>query len=1114
MAYYIRFTNSFQSLFEQGFLLKKENSSNIWLNSSMFHEDLLIVTQNQQMKHWLLQDSSRYFGIASFFSNQCQLSDLVVRQLLSSMNDITSTFNFTKQYIVERKQLVFVSDLRLIIYKYLEQKIKINDPYFKDIVNYLDDSNMLDNQQHIVYNSRLFSFSSSLANLLNEYSMRYDELMIHWSNKKLYFKNNKNEQWQQRLWYDLFGAQDSSFALLGDILRFTLREKLAYAGHIKRIIIVGTPFLPNLIHQFFLHLSQYLDLYYFVYSSIDLFHMSYQYKNFYVQYAGALLEYKMTLEKESLKSNALIIKKNKTSVLHNFQESITFNTPLDITQKDHSLHIIACSDPKREVEILKDYLIDVIQKDNQLELHEICIVMSNTAIYAPYLHLVFQSEHDVSIPIFFDEVLATATLPASYQAIIQLLDLAGSRFKQSQIMDLIQNQSIVENLAIDEDEQLIWIEFCKKYHVAWGFNGHHRAKEVPGSGEEFSWLTAFYHYLDDYMHNLDNGSLFVFTHVQAIGRLIHFVHQLYDSFYDLTNRQYTLSDWIEFLEPTLAQFLSDGEARNGRIKLFRSLHEISLALNNLEHLQYDNGLLPFVIIVQLLKEAMEREAEGEMNLASKQGILCAPIFALRVIPFKIVAFLGMNEDLYPSRERANSSGYSLSDLFDQAFIMKKSNNERSGFLETFLCAQDYVWIFYQHKDRETGQNLELSSVVYDLFFEVSNDKNFYKNFIYYYPLHSFHHSLFSSSQLVSTYSSEALQKARSFYDFFQKSSKKWLNFTAVFNNMVLNSLDLDSLVNFIWSPLEYAIDYHTHNDWNAHKLSDDDLEYYVLPKKLADNILNDVWKHLLITRSNKDKLSETLEEIWHNNLKNKNIVHNPYLERHYQQYKNLSNIMINKFFEEDYCYEWQLKSVLEEDIYLNNTIDNHEADPISVRFKINDVYVKSISNSEYYQYKIKSYVFKNKENINWRERIKEYLVNSLWNLDDAHKKLFVHLGEFTLKKDTNSEVVFDISRNLPNEQFFLTKSSFLKLISYYWSNLKTPIAATSTMWLKLLQMKIKREDLLENYKLVSRESISQDEKLIQRLALFNITDECLAERNISSGEQEMLMFLWNNFFDL
>ncbi|NIZ40027.1 exodeoxyribonuclease V subunit gamma [Entomospira entomophila] len=1137
MACHILFINQLAQIFTSSFP-QVFDPRRIWFSSSLFEEDLLIVTQNKQTREWLVRTSAKTFGIAPFTVNQCQLSDQAIRQLLQSIDGIGEFFQFTHQDVAGKKQVLFVDDLRLIIYKYLEERISAKDPDFQSIIDYVVVQHVSGHKGAHLRDTRLFSLATTLTKLLEEYSSRYEELIMSWQEGKLYKETDPNEHWQYRIWFDLLGGPQAPFTLASDVVRYVLKHRLPYKGSLRKIVIIGTPFLNDLHHQFFTHLSNYLELYILAYSSVNIFDERYQESIFDRQYAGALLEYKDFLDKEHLTYHRWFEPHPFKSVLSQIQNGITFhNMPSSIDMKDQqAIQIFGCAEPMREVEIAKDQILHILHHNPDVKLEDICIVMSDPAVYSPYLQFLFMANHqEVKIPLQFDEILASAHLPLSYQLITEILSLVGTRFKRSQIFELLRNPLILERIELDENEREIWLNFCEEHQVAWGFNAQQREEEIhfyshevaSDASDVFTWLKAFTSYLQIYIYSEESSveeRVFSFEEAQSIGKLIHFIHTLYYTLYHIAHAHYTLEEWITVLEPALAQFLPDIEARNGSIKLFRSLSEIATTVGNLSYFD-DGGKIPFSVIIELLKESMNRELERNVYDHSGQagGILCAPVSALRVVPFRYMIFLGMSEHHYPSREQDMSNGYSLSEYFEKAFIMKRSNNERASFLETVLSASESIFILYQARDRRSGENIELSSVVTDLFHQANleverphsismKDDSFYVM----YPLHPFHASLFNGESRYRSYNRLALLYAQAYYDCLQPQNTKYLEFDG--QTLTFTSIDIKDLAKFITNPLMSALHYHLGRDdfTDSREILDD--EAYTLDKKLAKKLLQRVL-HEVIGKHSSAEVTTVLADVWNEALHHGDIMESSYIqEGHYEYYQEFGSALLasleSQSREEALGDKISKQWAFQLDTKDYPELQNHTIELVGT---LTNLYQYHEKGEYYHQASIDYYQKKKAKKHPLGYQIEQvvswYLLNSLLAMNQSDERIHGSIAQFS-KEEGYESVKCTIYEYTPNQ--LLSKEEICTLLTYYHKNLRSPLWMTTSMWLELKEEDDK-ESITEVYYNLRNTEESKN-KIIKgiepQLELLGIDIDVLFKEQLSEESEKMIEFLWSKFISV
>ncbi|VTP77220.1 Exodeoxyribonuclease V gamma chain [Leclercia adecarboxylata] len=101
---------------------------------------------------------------------------------------------------------------------------------------------------------------------------------------------------------------------------------------------------------------------------------------------------------------------------------------------DRSVSIHLCHSPQREVEVLHDKLLAMLEDDPQLTPRDIVVMVADIDTYSPYIQAVFGSATgDRYVPFAISDRRARQSHPA-LQAFVSLLSLPDSRFVPEDVL--------------------------------------------------------------------------------------------------------------------------------------------------------------------------------------------------------------------------------------------------------------------------------------------------------------------------------------------------------------------------------------------------------------------------------------------------------------------------------------------------------------------------------------------------------------------------------------------------------------------------------------------------------------------------------------------------------
>jgi exodeoxyribonuclease V gamma subunit len=147
------------------------------------------------------------------------------------------------------------------------------------------------------------------------------------------------------------------------------------------------------------------------------------------------------------------------------------------------------------------------------------------------------------------------------------------------------------------------------------------------------------------------------------------------------------------------------------------LTSVYRALSFIGSLEFEEKV-PFAVFLDELNTKLFTES-GEMKLNTGNVTVSAPVPA-RGIPFKVICFLGLDNDVFPRKDRF--MGF---DLLGEKYLMGDRNKKETDkylFLDTILSAREKLYLSY------TGQNVKDNTVIppsiaVDTFLEYTRFRN-------------------------------------------------------------------------------------------------------------------------------------------------------------------------------------------------------------------------------------------------------------------------------------------------------------------------------------------------------------------------------------------------------
>lgn len=371
--------------------------------------------------------------------------------------------------------------------------------------------------------------------------------------------------------------------------------------------------------------------------------------------------------------------------------------PLD--KDDNSLTFHACHSAQREVEVLYDNLLAMLdhsaQSDEQsLMPRDIIVMVADIDRYAPHIQAVFgNAPFDRFLPYAISDRKAKEAHPI-IQAFLTLLELPQSRFNVDDILALLDVPSLAKRFDIAEDELRTLRRWVEESGIHWGLNDDNIADfSLPVTGQN-TWQFGLTRMLLGYAMESDSGDWQgILPYDESSGLIAALVGKLADFLMTLTQwrktllSDYTLPEWQAMCQPLLNDFFVLDEETEAVLSLIEQQWQqvISYALTA----QYSQSV-PLVILRDEMNSRLENERISQRFLAG--SINFCTLMPMRSIPFKVVCLLGMNDGVYP--RTLQPLGFDLMATQTRRGDRSRRDDDRYLFLEAVLSAQQRLYISY------------------------------------------------------------------------------------------------------------------------------------------------------------------------------------------------------------------------------------------------------------------------------------------------------------------------------------------------------------------------------------------------------------------------------------
>ncbi len=382
-----------------------------------------------------------------------------------------------------------------------------------------------------------------------------------------------------------------------------------------------------------------------------------------------------------------------------------------ISPGDRSVEFHDCHGPLRQVEVLRDRLLQLLNDDPTLEPRDVLILTPDIARYAPLLEAVL-SDGDAPGASFTDKGFprlpfsiadrSVASQNPVVESLLAILALSKSRVTSTGVLELLNLAPIRDRFEITMDHVSSVRQWVQESGIRWAMDDAHREAQGHPATRETTWMFGLDRLLLGYAcegEELFGGTVALgdagASEPELLGRLAAFCRALFDTLRRLNTPQpmdawcHTLKDILGklTLAPTGEEWLSqqvlscvDAAGRAARAAAVDDpidLDALSAALN--EHL----------------------EATPEFTNFLNGGITCCALVPMRSVPFRVVCLLGMDDNTFP--RQVTPLGFDLTAQHPRLGDRTPRDDDRYLLLESILSARDNLIVTYTGRSVHDNQ---------------------------------------------------------------------------------------------------------------------------------------------------------------------------------------------------------------------------------------------------------------------------------------------------------------------------------------------------------------------------------------------------------------------------
>jgi len=697
----------------------------------------------------------------------------------------------------------------------------INTEEFESIRRYLLPSK---SSKMGVITRKEFVFADQLADLYQRYLTYRPEMIRDWD------AGGEKNDWQAILWRGLREVYNGIHSAEMS-LRFKENEVSKDNKDIKlasRIHIFGISSLPPLYLDIISRLAEYTDVNLYIFSPVmdlkktdskdeDIHPLLGSFGVLSLDFAKLL---KDAEKKRPFKSNkrlyndpVALVKDRSPTILEYIQGDILKGRVTEsryrVPSDDCSIRIHACHTGMRQVEVLRDEILHLLERDKELQPNDIVVMCPDIEQYAPLIEAVFKGESDTN-PIIKDksdknsvikdgrsEHTGIPYIPYSIadravsqenrfvRLITSLYGLISGRFKASELVEIFSLDVVKSKFGVTPEDVENIVRYITESGIRWGIDEGDRKNflridsrgidsdvrtvrfgldrillglSLPetivqgatdeGEGERTRYISYKEIFPTDAGGSVTSESLVKF--IDVVSMIMEIEKRIRGEKKSDEDRRYErkFEEWVDLTCDIIKEFLpeNDIEFEEEAQEVYRALRE---AVDVYKRTGPDRlwDIQAFSSFVEVCGSTY-----GGSGGLLRRGITFCRMVPLRNIPFKVVALLGMDDGAFPRK------GLELE--FDR-IAKNRVAGDRNGrdddlqlFLEAILSARNSLIITYTFVDQRSNKEMPPASPVAQLldyinshFYVVGDNPPSIKDLVVKrHPLHPFSPVYFSGDE--------------------------------------------------------------------------------------------------------------------------------------------------------------------------------------------------------------------------------------------------------------------------------------------------------------------------------------------------------------------------------
>ena len=386
------------------------------------------------------------------------------------------------------------------------------------------------------------------------------------------------------------------------------------------------------------------------------------------------------------------------SLLEQLQQQLVDSTapePLQRSSSDASLLFQSAPGPWREVQLVRDRILQWLAADPELEPRDVLVMTPQIDRYAPLLSSVFNDVDAIGVDLPWRLTdRSQQSSPGLSMAMLMLLELAAGRLTATGLEQLLANPAMQRQQSLPPDEAVLMTRTLQRSGFRWGLDARER-----GGDETHSlrwcldrWLLGLVLPERD---GLAPGGVAPFQQDLDPERLVRWWSLLdrLARMLDQLRRPRTSEAWSTLLLGQLQELFGDGGAWSGELQSWTQALE-----GWRERAQACALELDVAVALEVLQEALSVDS-GRFGHRSG-SLTVSALEPMRAIPHKVIVLMGLDGSDFPRPSRR--PGFHLLEQQRRLGDPRSSDQDRYVLLEALMSARNHLLVSWCGRLERTG----------------------------------------------------------------------------------------------------------------------------------------------------------------------------------------------------------------------------------------------------------------------------------------------------------------------------------------------------------------------------------------------------------------------------